>query len=705
MKRVLIQGLLSLSLVACGGGQKTDPQPQPQPVEVAKPDPVPAAPPVMPVEEPVAKGNPRNDLIPRAVFFGNPEKVAPQLSPDGKNMAWLAPKEGVLNIWVAPVGKMDQAKAITSDTARPIRSYMWAYTNKHILYTQDAAGDENFHVFRTDITEGKPTDITPYKGARASIAGMTYKKPNTVLVSVNDRDAKVFDLHEVDLLSGQRKLVAQNDDSYAGFEVDLDLNVRFAIKKMPDGSTNTLIAEKTGDKITWKPWDQVPMEDDGTGIVTFAPGNKTVYFTETRGRDTGALMQIDVKTKKGKVLAEDAKSDVGGFMFHPKNDNLQAVQFNYDKPRWKVLDKSIQRDMAALEKLEPEGQVFVASRTLDDKLWIVGIATEKRGMRYYTWDRGKQKPTFMFAARPELEKQPLVKMWPVEIKSRDGLTLMSYLSLPKESDANEDGKADKPTPLVLFVHGGPWARDVWGYNPMHQLFANRGYAVLSVNFRGSTGFGKKFMNAGNLQWGKKMHEDLLDAVSWAVAQNVTAKDTVCITGGSYGGYATLAGLTMTPDVFRCGVDIVGPSNLQTLLATIPPYWAPLIATFHTRMGNPETPDGKALLTEVSPLTHAAKIKKPLLIAQGKNDPRVKEAESEQIVGAMKKAGLPVTYVVFPDEGHGFARPENMIAFTAVSEAFLSAHLGGSYLPITPDELKATTMVIKEGKNGVPGLPR
>ncbi len=697
------RALLSLVLVACGGGQK--PASQPSPTEAAQPpESSPgASAPATPAAEPVAKGNPRTDLIPRSVLFGNPERVGPQLSPDGKNIAWLAPKDGVMNVWVAPVGKLDQAKPITSDTARPIRSFFWAYTNKHILYAQDTAGDENFHVFRVDLADNKTTDITPFKGARASVVGMFYKKPTTLIVSVNDRDPRVFDLYQVDLVSGERKLLAQNDDSFLGFEVDNDLNVRFATKKQPDGSTEYFVAEKKGDKLTWKPWEKIAFEDaDTTGLAAFAPGNKAVFWTETRGRDTGALVQLDLATKKTKVVAEDPKADAGGMMFAPKTDALQAVAFTYDKQRWQVIDKSIQRDLTAIDKLEPGAQTGVVSRTLDDKTWIVAATTEKRGARYYLWNRATQKPTFLFAARPELEAQPLVKMWPVEIKARDGLTLVSYLTLPKAADANEDGKADKPVPMVLLVHGGPWGRDMWGFNPLHQLFANRGYAVLSVNFRSSTGFGKKFMNAGNLQWGKAMHDDLLDAVQWAVAQNVTAKDTVCISGGSYGGYATLAGLTLTPDEFRCGVDIVGPSNLMTLLASIPPYWAPMVAMFHTRMGNPETPEGKALLTAVSPLTHASKIKKPLLIAQGKNDPRVKEAESEQIVAAMKKAGLPVTYVLFPDEGHGFARPENMIAFTAVTEAFLSAHLGGSYLPITPEEAKATSMQIKDGKNGIPG---
>jgi dipeptidyl aminopeptidase/acylaminoacyl peptidase len=292
----------------------------------------------------------------------------------------------------------------------------------------------------------------------------------------------------------------------------------------------------------------------------------------------------------------------------------------------------------------------------------------------------------------------------VVIESRDGLDLVSYLSLPAAADADNDGKPEKPVPMVLWVHGGPWGRDHWGFDPIHQLLANRGYAVLSVNYRGSTGFGKKFLNAANLQWSKAMHDDLLDAVAWAADEKITQTDQVCIAGGSYGGYATLVGVAMTPEVFRCGVDIVGPSNLITLLSTIPSYWAPELATFHARIGNPESAEGKALLTAASPLTHAAHITKPLLIAQGANDPRVKQAESEQIVAAMKRAGLPVSYVLFPDEGHGFARPENNIAFVAVMEAFLSAHLGGDYLPISAAELEASTMRIEAGKDGIPGLP-
>jgi dipeptidyl aminopeptidase/acylaminoacyl peptidase len=697
MKKLLVLALLA----ACGGGKTTQPQEPTGPADPSEPvKPEPPKPEPMKPEPPQATGTPKADLIPRTVLFGNPERAAVRISPDGKHLSWLAPKDGVLNVWVAPVGKLDQAKAVTSETKRPVRIYFWAYTSKHLLYMQDADGDENYHVFRVDLADGKINDLTPYKGARAAVAGMSHKQPTTLMIQINDRKAEAMDLHKVDLLTGKRELVVQNDDNLLDYTLDHKLRVRFASKKLPDGATQILAL----DGKAWKPFETIPFEDAETsGIAGFAPGDAAVYFYESRGRDTAALVQLDVKTKKSKVLSEDAKADAGDLIVHPTRYNLQAVSFEYDRRRWKVLDRSIARDLAALAKLDGGGEAIVSSRTLADRTWVVATTSEQRPGRYYLWDRGKQKATFLFSVQPELEKQPLVKMWPVEIKARDGLTLLSYLSLPASADPDGDGKANAPVPMVLWVHGGPWARDNWGYDPVHQLLANRGYAVLSVNYRGSTGFGKKFLNAANLQWSKKMHDDLLDAVDWAVKAGVTPRDKICIGGGSYGGYATLVGLAMTPTVFRCGVDIVGPSNLMTLLASIPPYWAPFVAVFHTRMGNPATPEGKALLAQASPLTHAAKIQRPLLIAQGANDPRVKQAESEQIVGAMKKHGLPVTYALFPDEGHGFARPENNIAFFAITEAFLSAHLGGYYLPITKAELAASSMQIKDGRRGIPGI--
>ena len=639
-------------------------------------------------------------LVARGVLFGNPERANVQISPDGKTLSWLAPKDGVLNVWIAPVGKLDQARAVTSDTKRPVRLYLWAYTSKHLIYLQDAGGDENYHVFRVDVADGKATDLTPYPGARAGIAGLSEREPTTVVVQINDRKPEAMDLYKVDLLTGKRDLLVQNDEGLLGFTLDHKLRVRLATKKLPDGAAQILAP----DGKAWKVIDSIPFEDaETTSVVGFAPGDESIYVTESRGRDTAALVQVDLKSKKRTVLAEDARADAGEVIVHPTKHNLQAVAFEHERQRWQVLDKAIEKDLAALAKLDG-GEASIAARTLDDRTWVVATTSEQRPGRYYLWDRGKQQAVFLFSVRPALEQQPLVKMWPVQIKARDGLVLVSYLSLPASADPDGDGRANAPVPMVLWVHGGPWGRDSWGYDPVHQLLANRGYAVLSVNYRGSTGFGKKFLNAGNLEWSKKMHDDLLDAVDWAVKAGAAPRDKICIGGGSYGGYATLVGLAMTPTVFRCGVDIVGPSNLLTLLASIPPYWAPIVALFHSRMGNPGTPGGKSLLDAASPLTHVAKIQRPLLIAQGANDPRVKQAESEQIVAAMKRHGLPVSYALFPDEGHGFARPENNVAFFAVMEAFLSAHLGGFYLPSTQAELAASSMQLKDGRRGIPGLP-
>ena len=674
-------------------------------------------PPEPPPPPPPAVGHPDQSLIPRSVLFGNPERTRVEISPDGRQLAWLAPKDGVMNVWVAPIGKLDQAKAVTAETKRPIRGYSWAYTNKHLLYQQDNAGDENFHVFRVDLADGKTTDLTPYAKARASIEGLTDSAPTTIAVSINDRDPKVFDEYTIDLATGARTLTALNDQGFAGFALDPQLHPRFATKSLPDGSseiyvTDALKKPPADGKLTWKLFDKVPFEDaTSTSVLGVVPGGKAVYMTDSRATDTGGIVAVDIATKKQTPIATDPKSEVSDTILDPHTGKLQAVAFEYLRTRWQVIDKTIAADLDGIAKLAP-GDIGITSRTQNDKLWIVTTSSEQKPGDYWLWNRTTHKGTFLLSARPDLAKYSMTTMAPVEIPARDGLTLVSYLSRPHDKSGEGPARStaeggakvnDRAGPMVLLVHGGPWARDNWGYSPLAQLFANRGYAVLSVNFRGSTGFGKKFLNAGNLQWGKHMHDDLLDAVEWARKQGIA--DKVCIVGGSYGGYATLAGLTMTPDAFDCGVDLVGPSNLITLLSTIPPYWAPLVSMFHTRMGDPTTAEGKKLLTDVSPLTHATAIKKPLLIGQGANDPRVNQAESEQIVKAMQQHGLPVTYALFPDEGHGFARPENNIAFFGIAEAFLSAHLGGSYLPLTKEELSASSMVIKTGASGIPGLPQ
>lgn len=643
------------------------------------------------------------EMISRDALFGNPEKVGVQLSPDGKYLSWIAPVDGVLNIWVAPADDAAKAKAVTDDKGRGIREYFWSYRTGTLLYLRDTGGDEDFHLFSVDVASDVKRDLTPYPKTRAMFNQASHLHPDHVLVGMNDRDSKWHDLYKVNLADGKRELVHKNEQEIGSYFTDADLKVRGAQKQSPDGSQELLEPDGKGG---WKSAGKIPFEDSlTTSPMGYSTDGKIQYFADSRGRDTAALFAIDVASGKKTVLAEDKRADLGdNVMADPKTGVVQAVAVDYERSEWKALDPAIAKDLETLRGIGP-GTFGVNSRSLDDKQWIVAYAAAEQPTVYYRYTReaGKGgKLDKLFSARPALDGKPLVPMWPQLIKARDGLTLVSYLTLPPDADANRDGKADKPVPLVLMVHGGPWARDVYGYNGTHQWLANRGYAVLSVNYRGSTGFGKSFIAAGDRQWATTMHDDLIDAVGWAVDNKVTRKEDVAIMGGSYGGYATLVGMTFTPDTFKCGVDIVGPSNLNTLLATIPPYWAGFFEQFARRVGDPRTEDGKKLLAERSPLTRVDAIKKPLLIGQGANDPRVKQDESDQIVKAMKAKKIPVTYVLFPDEGHGFRRAPNTKAFNAVTEGFLAQCLGGRAQPIGED-FKGSSISVPEGAAGVPGL--
>ena len=637
-------------------------------------------------------------LIPRDALFGNPDRAAVKLSPDGTQIAFLAAVEGVLNVWVGPANDHAAAKPVTDDKSRGIRNYFWAYTNSHIIYTQDKGGDENWRIYSTNLKSGETKDLTPFENVAAQVQQVSEKFPEEILVALNNRVAQFHDIHRVNISTGESKLIQQND-GFTGFTTDDDYSVRFAMRFTADGGTELL---KPTDGGSFESYEKVPMEDTlTTSPAGFDKTGKVLYLTDSRGRDTAGLFARDLETGKQKLIAEDQRADIGGVLAHPTEKTIQAVGFNYDRMRWQILDRSISGDIDYLKSLA-DGDLTIGSRTLDDTKWIASFVIDDGPVRYYLYDRPAKKATFLFTNRKSLEGLPLAKMHPVIIKSRDNLNLVSYLTLPTWSDSDSDGKPDHPVPMVLFVHGGPWARDNWGYHPYHQWLSNRGYAVLSVNFRGSTGFGKHFVNAGNKEWAGKMHDDLVDAVKWAVDQQIADPDKVAIMGGSYGGYATLVGLTFTPDLFACGVDIVGPSSIVTLLNTIPPYWAPAIELFTQRVGDHRTDEGRSFLEERSPLNYVEKIKKPLLIGQGANDPRVKQSESDQIVKEMQSKNVPVTYVLFPDEGHGFARPENNTAFAAVTEGFLSQHLGGRYQPID-DDLKGSTIQVPTGSEGVPGL--
>lgn len=638
-------------------------------------------------------------LIPRDDLFGNPTRSNGRISPDGKWLSWLAPKDGVMNIWLAPTGNPDDARAMTSATDRPIRSYFWAPDSNSLLYVQDKGGDENFLLYGIDLASGKERTLTPFEDTRVQIFATSETIRDKVLVGLNNRDARFHDAHLLDLNTGELEMVMQND-GFAGFLADDNLDLRMAIRPNPSGGMD--FYKIIDGAIAEEPSESTGLEDSlTTQPAGFTTDGKTMYWIDSRGRNTAALIAEDVATGEKRIIAQNPKADISGAMADPKTGEIEAYSFTYLKTEWTAIDPEIKASLDFLES-QLEGEFGVQSRTEDDTKWIIGNDPLTSPSKTFVYDREAGTLTEFYTTRPELEGAPLQPMHPLELTSRDGLTLPSYLTLPPGSDSDGDGVPDAAVPMVLLVHGGPWARDGYGFNSHHQWLANRGYAVLSVNFRGSTGFGKEFISAGDLEWGKAMHDDLIDAVNWAIEEGIARKDKVAIMGGSYGGYATLTGLTFTPDTFACGVDIVGPSNLETLIASVPPYWEPLIAQFHERMGNPNTPEGLAMLKERSPLYKADRISKPLLIGQGANDPRVKQAESDQIVCAMKDAGIPVTYVLFPDEGHGFAKPENNIAFNAVTENFLATCLGGRAEPLG-ETVSASTAEIAEGADFVQGL--
>ncbi|MBL0927184.1 MAG: S9 family peptidase, partial [Phycisphaerales bacterium] len=663
-----------------------------------------AEPPKPAGEKPAAAQAPQVPLISRQTLFGNPDQAAPQISPDGKQIAFLRPAPegaegaGVLNVFIAPADNLAAAKQVTRETKRPIRQFFWAYTGGHLLYMQDQGGNENFNLFRVDLKSGDVKNLTPFPNVQARVEASSEKFPGDIILGINNRDPRFHDVYRVNIATGDSTLIYQNTE-WADITVDDDYKVRFASRFNPDGSVETF---RPGEGEKWESFMKVAAEDSlTTGLAGFDKTGQVVYMRDSRGRDTGAFVSMDLKTNQTKVIAESPKADAGGASIHPTERTVQAVAFNHLRNQWTVVDPSVKADFEQLRGVA-DGDFSISSRSLDDQRWIVSYTLDNGPVKWYLYDRTGKSASFLFSNKKELENQPLVKLHPVVIKSRDGLDLVSYLSIPLQNDPKQTGRPDRPVPMVLVVHGGPWARDGWGYNPQAQWLSNRGYAVLMVNFRGSTGFGKSFVNAGNMEWAAKMHDDLIDAVNWAVAEKIADPKKVAIMGGSYGGYATLVGLTFTPEVFAAGVSIVGPSNLNTLLESIPPYWIPIKKQFQTRVGDSSTPEGKKLLEERSPLSRVEKIVRPLLIGQGANDPRVKQAESDQIVAAMQKRSIPVAYVLYPDEGHGFARPQNRMSFNAVVEAFLAEHLGGRFEPVGKD-FAGSSITIPAGGEHLPGM--
>ncbi|HUL97119.1 MAG TPA: S9 family peptidase [Usitatibacter sp.] len=636
-------------------------------------------------------------LIPRADIFGNPTQTQGRISPDGKWISWLAPRDGVLNIWVAPAHDLKKARPLTAEKVRPIRQHFWAHNSKLVLFINDSGGDENYLLYGVDPAGGEVRNLTPFQKTRVQTVGDSRRHPDELLVGLNNRDPRFHDVHRLNLLTGKLDLVYENHE-FAGFIADEDLKLRFAQREKPGGASELLRFD--AGKTT--PFAEVPPEDSiTTNPLELMPDGKTLYWLDSRGRDKAALVAQDVASGATKVLAQDARADIGGVMLNPVTRVAEAYSANYLRNEWHPIGNAVKADVEALNRLSKGGQWSVASRNDADTLWIVAIDEVTKPLTYYLYDRKAKKLDMLFVTRPELDGKALAPMYGVEIHARDGLVLPSFLTLPV--GASDGGpKPKKPLPMILNVHGGPWAQDVFGYNAEAQWMANRGYAVLQVNYRGSTGFGKKFVEAANREFAGKMHDDLVDAVKWAVDNGITTADKIAIYGGSYGGYATLVGMTFTPTTFACGVDIVGPSSLVTLIESFPEYWKPFMeSSWYRRVGNPEKPKDREELLAKSPITRMDQIQRPLLIAQGANDPRVTKKESDQIVAAMSGKKIPVTYVVYADEGHGFARPENRVSFYAISEAFLARCLGGRNEPFT--SFPGAHISVPQGADVVPGL--
>lgn len=609
-------------------------------------------------------------LIPRSLLFGNPVKAKPYLSPKGAKLAYLAPDAGnVLNVWVKDLASKAPDKKVTKDTKHGIRHYLWQYDQENILYVQDKDGDENWHLYQTNLLTDITRDLTPFEGITVGIVAYNHHFPNEMLIQMNLRNPQLHDVYRLNLMTGELKLDVENSGEVIEWIADHQLCVRATASMTSEG--NTIISVREADDAPWRELMTLDALELDKGIIGFSEDDKSLFCFTSIGANTVRLIQLDIKTGQYTIIAEHSNYDLSGVLVDPSTHRLLAVGYEGDKYTLLPLDSTFAADFDWL-KLQfstpsTEAAIHLVSSDLASQTWIIAVMSDVSSTAYYLYQRTEKKIRFLFSSQPGLDAYILNPMKPISFMARDGLKLHGYLTLPANKQA-------KNFPLVLDVHGGPWARDSWGFNPGAQWLANRGYAVLQINFRGSTGYGKQHLNAGNREWGRKMHLDLLDGKQWAIDSGFVDPAKVAIYGGSYGGYATLAALAFTPEEFCCGVDVVGPSNLITLMQTLPPYWNPMKAQMDLRIGCLETePD---FLRECSPLFKASQITKPLLIAQGANDPRVKQAESDQIVDAMRANNLPVEYLLFPDEGHGFALPQNRMKFYAATEAFLARYLGG-----------------------------
>ena len=676
----------------------------------ARPLPAPAPSPSASAASAAATDAPPADrlLLLRKFIFASADRSDVKISPDGQRIGWLAPVGGIVNLIVGPADDIKKARPVTQETVLGVRSWRWTFDRDRILFARAKDGDDDPRLCVVDVSKNETKELNAPDAGHAEIVGLSTKHPREALISLKERDKPVQDVDWVDLVTGAHKRVMQSDATLGPWWADDDLHVRYAIRENADATLDLVEPPSGKDDGKWRSSQHVAMEDAlGLAGVDFDRSGGTLFMKDSRGRDTSALFAMDTKSGKLTLVSQDARADIGQVLLHPTSKAVEAVSFERERPAWRVVDASVELDFEYLETFG-DGTLLVTSRSLDDQSWLVGYAQSDGPTHYYRYDRDPERPgesgkaTLLFGARDDLETAKLSSTKAVVIKARDGLELVSYLTLPHAEDARAEDRPKDRLPMVIVVHDGPWTRTSLQYSPEQQWLANRGYAVLSVNYRGSTGFGAKFANAGNLEWGGKMHDDVLDAVAWAVEQQIADPAKIAIMGAGYGGYEALIGLSTSPDTFACGVDIGGSTNLLTFGQTAQADSRPPIEELARRMGDWRTDDGKKLLTDRSPARHAGAIKKPLLIAQGKDDPRVREAETGELVLALTSRSVPVTYVVYADEARGVARPANRASFRAVTEVFLSQCLGGPHQP-WGDDLAGSTITVPVGVEHVRGL--
>jgi acylaminoacyl-peptidase len=617
-------------------------------------------------------------LIPRRALFDNPTFMDAKLSPHGTWLSWIAPVDGVLNVWVAPRGDLKAAAPLTRMTGRPIPWHNWLHDDRTVLFAKDETGDENVHLYAADAVTRDLRDLTPIVGIAAQWIIGSPDLPGEVIVGLNDRDARWHDRYKVDVATGTRTLVWENTQDLAWIGFDWSHTPRWARSSLPGGGAKLWRIEGS----TLTPWREVSYEDAlGTSPMMFNRTNTHLHMRSTIGRDTAAFTRVDWTTGAETVVAAHDRADVASVLFDMATFDIAAASANTTRETWFYRTPAVAADFARLAEHLPDFEIGVTDQPHDDRHWIVMAHKPEQAATYFHYSRDAGTLVEVGRARPALATARLAPMRAIEAKARDGLDLVSYLTLPADV-AGEIPPA--PLPMVLIVHGGPWARDTYSYRADHQWLADRGYAVLSVNYRGSTGFGKAFVEASVGEHAKKMHDDLIDMVQWAIREGIADPKKVAIYGGSYGGYASFVGATFTPDVFCAAVPVVGITNLQTLLESIPPYWAGFAEVMYRSYGDPRTEEGRARLAAGSPIHKVDAIRCPMLILHGANDVRCKIAESDTIVAAMQARGIPVSYVVYPDEGHGFAKPANRLAAIALIEGFLARVMGGALEPLGDD---------------------